>query len=84
MKTVIIRIDYISNGNKLYQVGSFPLRGRNAEQVALDWWKQIKREMSYFAELEIITANGENITQMVKDLEENERKNIEDNLDLPF
>jgi hypothetical protein len=82
---ITIRIDYISNENKLYQVGSLPLRNKKPEQIALEWWKQIKKEMSYHAELEKISANGKDITQLVKDLEENEWKNaLDDNLDLPF
>jgi hypothetical protein len=78
---IVIRIDYKASGNKAYQGGSFPLRGRKPEQVALDWWKQIKREMSYRAELEKVTANGEDITELVQDLED---KALNHNLDLPF
>lgn len=63
---VSIRIDYKSN-SKVSQSAYLPLRGRRAEQVALRWWKEIKREMSYRAELEIVTADGKDITQLVRD-----------------
>jgi hypothetical protein len=81
---IVIRIDYVASGNKAYQGGSFQLRGRKPEQVALGFWKQIKKETSYNAELEKITANGEDITQLVNELEENDWKKIEENWDLPF
>jgi hypothetical protein len=82
---VVIRIDYVASGNKAYQAGSFPLGGRKVDQVAFDFWKQIKKEMSYRAKIEKITANGEEITQLGKVLEDNEwlKRNREMD-DLPF
>jgi hypothetical protein len=51
--------------------------------VAYDWWKQIKKETSYRAALEKVLADGHDITQLVKDLEQQEWKNaMNDNL--PF
>jgi hypothetical protein len=83
---VTIEIHYISNQTKVMQAGSFPLRGRRPEQVALDWWKQIKKEMSYHAQLEKIIINGDqDITELVKELEKQEwRKNYEAADNLPF
>lgn len=80
---VVIEIHYKSDSRAL-QTGTFPLRGRKPEQVALDFWKQIKKEMSYRAELEKVIANGDqDITQLVIDLEEHEwNKTMND--DLPF
>ncbi|MEH7484784.1 hypothetical protein V7157_27685 [Neobacillus drentensis] len=52
------------------QNNSLPLKGRKPEQIALQWWKQIKKEMSHRAEL-------------VKELENEEIKRIM-NDDLPF
>lgn len=80
---VVIEIHYKS-GSRTTQSGSFPLRGRKPEQVALDFWKQIKKEMSYSAELEKVIANGDqDITQLVLELEEHEwNKSMNDNL--PF
>jgi hypothetical protein len=78
---VLIRIDNRASGIKAYQGGSFPLRGKKSEQIALEFWKQIKKEVSYRAELEKISANGEDLTQLVKDLEERENMN---DLELPF
>lgn len=43
---VTIEIHYIAD-SKIMQGGSFPLRGKQSVQVALDFWKQIKKEMSY-------------------------------------
>jgi hypothetical protein len=78
---IAIRIDYIASGNKMYQTEYFPLRGRKYEVIAFKWWKQIKKEMSYRAELEKVTANGEEITVLVQGLED---KALNNNLDLPF
>jgi hypothetical protein len=78
---ILIRIDYIACGSKAYQAGYFPLKGRNLEVIAIMFWKQINKEMSYRAKLEKVTANGEDITQLVKDLEGKENMN---DLDLPF
>jgi RNA 3'-terminal phosphate cyclase len=79
---VSLRIDYIAS-SRVSQSGSFPLRGRRPEKVALEWWKELKKETSYRAALEKVTADGEEITQLVKDLEEEELNNAL-NDDLPF
>jgi hypothetical protein len=83
---VTIEIHYISNQTKVMQAGSFPLRGKSKEQVALNWWKQIKKEMSYHAQLEKVIANGDkDITELVKELEKKEwRKRDETSGNLPF
>jgi hypothetical protein len=80
---VVIEIHYKSD-SRVLQTGTFPLRGRKPEKVALDFWKQIKREMSYRAELEKVMANGDqDITQLVLELEEQDwNKSMDDNL--PF
>jgi hypothetical protein len=81
---VTIEIHYIASYTKSMQAGSFPLRGRRPEQVALDWWKQIKKEMSYHAKLEKVIMNGDqDITELVKELEKQEfYRTMNDNL--PF
>lgn len=82
--TVFIQIHYKADSRGSQQ-SSFPLKGRKIEQVALEWWKQIKKEMSYHAVLEKVIVDGEEITQLVKDLEEDEwRKKNDDINDLPF
>lgn len=73
---ISIRIDYIGDG-KISQAGSFPLRGRTPQQVALAFCKQIKKESSYRAILEKVTANEQDITQLVRDLEKEEWKKAE-------
>lgn len=69
--------------SKISQAGTFPLKGRKSEQVALAWWKQLKKQSSYRGVLEKVTADGHDITQLVKNLEKEEWKNaMNDNL--PF
>jgi guanylate kinase len=80
---VTIEIHYIA-ASKVSQTSSFQLRGRKPEAVALDLWRNIKKEMSYHAHLDKIILNGDqDITEAVKELEEQMwRKRMEDNL--PF
>lgn len=81
---VLIQIHYVSNGIKVLQHGSFPLKGKKPEQVAYDWWRQLKREMSYSGELEVVIADGKDITELVRGLETQDWKANEDDMDLPF
>jgi excinuclease UvrABC helicase subunit UvrB len=67
--TVLIVIHYISNDNKVFRRGSFPLRGKTKEVVALEFWKWIKREMPFECEIEKITCDGEDITEKVIEME---------------
>lgn len=67
---VLIRISYISNENEVLQSGSFPLQGKRSEEVAYNWWKQIRREMPYWPMLEKVIADGEDITELVRGLDE--------------
>jgi hypothetical protein len=64
---VNIEIHYISE-SKILQRGSFPLKGRKPEQVALQFWKEIKREMPYAKEIELVRVDGEDITELVKEI----------------
>jgi hypothetical protein len=82
--TVFIQIHYKAE-SKGSQQATFPLRGRIPVQIALEWWKQIKKEMFYRAELEKIIADNQDITQLVKELEEDEWRKKNDAMnDLPF
>jgi hypothetical protein len=65
----LIVIHYIANDNKVMQRGSFPLKGKTKEQVAYEWLRQIKRHMPYYEEVEKVTADGEDITEKVKERE---------------
>jgi hypothetical protein len=67
--TVLIVIHYISNDNKVLRRGSFPLKGKPKEEVALEFWKWIKREHPFECEIEKVTVDGEYITEAVKGLE---------------
>jgi len=79
-----IEIHYTAD-SKITQKGSFPKKGRKPEYIALQFWQQIKKEMSYRAELEKITVDGDrDITQLVKSLVKQEWKNINEKWDLPF
>jgi len=65
---VIVEVHFISNENKVMQRGSFPLRGRKAGRGALDWWKQIKRELPFGAELSKLLIDGEDKTEIIKEM----------------
>jgi hypothetical protein len=67
--TVLIVIHYKSNDNKIFRRGSFPLRGKSKEAVALEFWKWIKREMPFECEIEKVIVDGEDITEKVKEME---------------
>jgi hypothetical protein len=66
---VSVQISYESNGNRVMQRGSFPLKRRKPEVVALKWFNQIRRELPFGAELEQVICDGEDITELVKELE---------------
>lgn len=61
---VTIKLMLVVNGIRIAKGGTFPLRKRKPEQVALDWIKDIKKEMNVEQILEVI-ADGEDITQSV-------------------
>lgn len=67
---VLIQISYISNDNQVMQRGSFPLKGKNKEEVAFKWWKQIRRSMPFGGALEKVVCDGKDITELVKELDE--------------
>ena len=69
--TVAIQIHYIAIENNVKCLRRWEVRlGRKKpEQVAYEWWKQIKRESFVDLELEKVIADGEDITNLVKELE---------------
>lgn len=78
---ITVEIHYAA-ASRAMQKGTFQLRGRKPEQVALQFWKEIKKEMSYRAELEKIIVEGDrDITEAVKALE---RQEWEQDDRLPF
>jgi hypothetical protein len=62
---ITIRIKYHSPAGPVLQQGEFYLRGKKPEQVSLNWWKQIQREV-YTDELISVKVNGEDITDKIK------------------
>jgi hypothetical protein len=64
---VIIRMVYSTHGSKSSREASFSLRSsKRAVDVAYEWWKEIKKDMSYFAKLEKVILNGEkDITETI-------------------
>jgi hypothetical protein len=66
---VTIEVHYITNDNKVMQRGSFPLRRKKPEEVAYEWFRQIRREMPFGAELEKVIVDGEDLTELVKELD---------------
>jgi hypothetical protein len=79
---ITIEIHY-KGDSKALRRGSFPLRGRRPERVAYEFWKSIKKEMPYPVVLEEVLAAGEDLTDLVKELERQELLNVM-NDDLPF
>jgi hypothetical protein len=66
---VVIDIHYITCENKVLRGGSFPLKRRKKEVVAYEFWRWIKREHPYECEIEKVIADGEDITDLVIELE---------------
>ncbi|MFP7300520.1 hypothetical protein [Neobacillus niacini] len=66
---ILIQVFYTSNENSVLRRGSYPLKNRQPEEVAYEFWKWIKKEHPYPCELEKVIANGEDITQLVMKLE---------------
>ncbi|PFP30103.1 hypothetical protein COJ96_07895 [Bacillus sp. AFS073361] len=84
MYAITIEIHYTA-ASRLVQGGSFPLRGRRPEQVALAFWKEIRKQMSQHAQLEQILVNGDqDITELVAEMEREELRNIDANWSLLF
>jgi hypothetical protein len=69
MMNSLIQISYISRDNNVMRRSSFQLNGKTKEKVAFDWWKKIQREMPFGADLEQVLVDGEDITDLVKELE---------------
>jgi hypothetical protein len=69
--TVVIAIYYLSvdSGTNILQRGEFKLRGKKPEEVALGFWRQIQREMPVEVVLVKATCDGDEITDLVKELE---------------
>jgi hypothetical protein len=70
--TVVIQIFYTSAGDRSYQMGEFPLKGRTWDQAAYDFFRWICRELPYGAELEKVLCEGEDLTEKVKEWNEKE------------
>jgi hypothetical protein len=69
MMNSLIQISYISRDNNVMRRSSFQLNGKTKEKVPFDWWKKIQREMPFGADLEQVLVDGEDITDLVKELE---------------
>lgn len=67
--TVLIVIHYISNESKVMQRGSFPLRGKSKEQVALEFWQWIKKEHPFQCDMEKVIVDGEDLTVKVMEID---------------
>jgi hypothetical protein len=69
---VTIQIHYttIENNGRILQRGSFPLKRRKPEEVAYEFWQWIKKEMPLEIAIEQVIADGEDITEIVKELDE--------------
>lgn len=66
---VNLTIKYLSPAGRVQQGGSFPLRGHKAEQIALEWIKQIQKEVYFDELLEVIVDGNEDITEKVLEMD---------------
>jgi hypothetical protein len=83
--SVIIEIHYRAGNSRISQKGSFRLRGKKPEHVAFEFWQQLRTKLPYYIELERIIVNGhQEITELVKEIESQELKNIDSMWTLPF
>jgi hypothetical protein len=64
---IIISIRYTSPAGPVLQQGEFYLRGRKPEEIALNWWKKIQREV-YTDKIISVEVNNEDITDKIKPL----------------
>jgi hypothetical protein len=65
---VIITIRYTSPAGTVLQQGDFPLRGKNPEEIALQWWRQIQKEVYTDELVSVVVGIDEDITEKVKAL----------------
>jgi hypothetical protein len=72
--TVLIQIHYFATEiqSRAYRQGEFRLKGKSKEQVALEFWEWIKKETPIELELEKIICDSEDITDLVKQFEDQE------------
>lgn len=84
--TVIIQIHFISiDKSRAYRQGEFRIYGNRTEQAAFTFWKQIKKESPIELALEKVLVEKEDVTDLVKALEEQEWSKLDNNInDLPF
>lgn len=66
---VIITIKYLVYSYRSEQSGSFPLRCRKPEEVALGWMKDIRRHSPDFTLEKIIVDGQDDITDKVKSID---------------
>lgn len=84
---VLIQIHFktIDYESKTSQTGEFKLRGRKAEYIAFDFWRQVQRESRVDLVLEKVLCEGEDITELVREIEKKHYyKVMKMNDDLPF
>jgi hypothetical protein len=65
LRHITIQLKYISQGIRVRRGGTFPLKGRLPINVALDWIKEIKKEMEIAEILEVIYDGNNDITEEV-------------------
>lgn len=64
-----IQITYITEGGRAQQSGTFLLKRRKSEEVALDWIKEVKRQVTYKELISVIVDGKDDITEKVLELE---------------
>ncbi|ALC92048.1 hypothetical protein AM500_21310 [Bacillus sp. FJAT-18017] len=73
-RNVLIKIDYISNPGSVWEQnaerkGNFPLRGRKPEQVAHEWIRKLRKEISNFTVVRVTVDGEHHITKAVLQLD---------------
>ncbi|WLR53540.1 hypothetical protein LC048_13510 [Mesobacillus subterraneus] len=66
---ITIKVKYLSPAGRVEQRGSFHIRGRKPETIALEWIKKIKKEVYFEELLEVIVDGKEDITEKVLEMQ---------------
>jgi hypothetical protein len=66
---ITIQIKYMSEAGRVFQAGSFSVKGRRPEVIGLEWLQQIKRSVTFVELISVIVGGKEDITDKIKALD---------------
>ncbi len=69
---ISIKIRYNSPAGIVTQGGTFSLKRRRPEQVAMEWLQEIKRQVNYEGLIEVIIDGNQDITNLVREMEKSQ------------